>query len=102
MLKLPAPAPKFSASLTTMDLDNLLQPVINFYHSNTVLALVILGVVVLLLCYKPKQVGKFSLVVAAVGLVFYLLSYLGDSMFTGVDNSTAITGRSKGAIEEQQ
>jgi len=83
-----------------MDFDTLYNAVSNFYYQDTILSVGILLAVVILVYLNPKKSLKFAVFLVIMGVIFYIISLLGGTMFTGVEHTEDLTHKSKQAIED--
>ena len=82
-----------------MNIETLIAAGIAFYQNHTIPAVAILVVIAVIAFTKPKEIFKLLLVGLAIGVIFYLISYMGDSMSTGIEQKDALTHKSGKHIE---
>ncbi|NIQ95860.1 MAG: hypothetical protein GWO11_01630, partial [Desulfuromonadales bacterium] len=74
-----------------MDFDSIMARAIDLYHSYTPFAIILLIVVVLLTIFKTKTMFRFYLFVLFMAAVFYVLSYVAESVFTGAESRKSLS-----------
>jgi len=82
-----------------MNIETLLAAGTTFYQNYTIPAVAILIVIAVLAFKKPKEFFKLLLVGVAIGIIFYLISFMGDSMSTGIEQKDTLTHKSGKNIE---
>lgn len=82
-----------------MNIETLIAAGITFYQNYTIPAVAILVVTAVIAFKKPKEIFKLLLVGLAIGVIFYLISFMGDSMSTGIEQKDTLTHKSGKNIE---
>ena len=82
-----------------MNIETLLAAGITFYQKNTIPAVAIFIVLAVIAFKKPKEIFKLLLVGLAIGVIFYLISFMGESMSTGIEQKDTLTHKSGKNIE---
>ncbi|MBC8316960.1 MAG: hypothetical protein H8E41_03575 [Desulfobulbaceae bacterium] len=82
-----------------MDMNTLLAAGITFFQNHTIPAVAILAVVAVMAFVKPKEIFKLLLVALTIGIIFYLISFMSDSMSTGIEHKDTLTHKSGKNIE---
>ncbi len=82
-----------------MDIETLIAAGIAFYQNHTIPAVAILVVIAVIAFKKPKEIFKLLLVGLAIGVIFYLISFMSDSMSTGIEQKNVLTHKSGENIE---
>ena len=67
-----------------MDFAELISAGINFFQTQTLIAIIIIGVLGILFYLKPKAMFKLVALTLAFVAVFYILSLMGDVTSTGI------------------
>ncbi|MFO8048078.1 MAG: hypothetical protein R6U29_03500, partial [Desulfosudaceae bacterium] len=67
-----------------MDLNEALRLANNFFYTHTYLAIGIVVALVIITCWRPKQVLKILLTILAAAVIGYFLYYLGQAMLSGM------------------
>ncbi|MFP4039861.1 MAG: hypothetical protein ACLFS7_04895 [Desulfosudaceae bacterium] len=67
-----------------MDLNEVLRLINNFFYNHTYLAVAIVVALVIITCWRPKQVLKILLTILAAALIGYFLYYIGQAMLSGM------------------
>lgn len=70
-----------------------------FFQNYTIPAVVVLGVITVFALKKPKELFKLLLVGLAIGIIFYLITFMTDSMSTGIEQKDTLTHKSDKNIE---
>jgi hypothetical protein len=82
-----------------MNIETLIAAGIAFYQNHTIPAVAILVVIAVIAFKKPKEIFKLLLVGLAIGVIFYLISFMSDSMSTGIEQKNVLTHKSGENIE---
>lgn len=82
-----------------MNIETLLAAGIAFYQNYTIPAVAIFVVIAVIAFKKPKDFFKLLLVGLAIGVIFYLISFMGESMSTGIEQKDTLTHKSGENIE---
>lgn len=82
-----------------MNIETLIAAGITFFQNHTIPAVAILVVIAVITFKKPKEIFKLLLVGLAIGVIFYLISFMGDSMSTGIEQKNVLTHKSGEHIE---
>lgn len=77
-----------------MNLDTLYAAGIGFFQNHTIPAVAILAVIAIITYVKPKAIFKILLLGAVIGLLFYLISFMTESMSTGIEHKDTLTHKS--------
>ena len=68
-----------------MDFERLLNTGINFLQNHPIAVIVLVVGLVIVSTAKPKDIYKFLVFAVIMGVVFYIISQLGESTSTGLD-----------------
>jgi hypothetical protein len=82
-----------------MDIETLLAAGITFFQNYTIPAVAIFIVIAVIAFKKPKDFFKLLLVGLAIGVIFYLISFMGESLSTGIEQKDTLTHKSGKNIE---
>ena len=82
-----------------MNIETFIAAGIAFCQNHTIPAVAILVVIAVIAFKKPKEIFKLLLVGLAIGVVFYLISFMSDSMSTGIEQKNVLTHKSGENIE---
>lgn len=85
-----------------MDLDSLVRTAVHYFHQYTVVSLVFLAALAVFVFIKPKQAFKAAVFALVIGVMFYVISLVNDSMFSGVQQKDKMIKRSTDAIVSDQ
>lgn len=77
-----------------MNIETFIAAGITFYQTYTIPAVAILVAIAVIAFKKPKELFKLLLVGLAIGVIFYLISFMGDSMSTGIEQKDTLTHKS--------
>lgn len=67
-----------------MDLNELIEMGIDYYHNQPAIIIGIIVVLLILLFLRPKQLFKLMIILFIVGAAFYIFSFINEATFTGV------------------
>jgi hypothetical protein len=81
-------------------LEEQLQNILNFLHTNPIVAVAIGGVVIVLFYSKPKEMFKLVGFCLFIVVVFYLLTFFAGTLTTGSKHKDQMIYKSKKVIEE--
>ncbi len=81
-----------------MDIDQVMGRITGLYHSHTPVAIGVLVILLVLAVAKPKAATKLLLFALVMGVIFYMLAYLGQSMFTGVQHKDTMIHKSEDVL----
>lgn len=82
-----------------MNFESLITAGSAFFQNHTIPAVAILAVIVVIAFIKPKEIFKLLLVGLAIGIIFYLIAFMNDSMSTGIEQKGTLTHKSRENIE---
>ena len=82
-----------------MDWENVIEKGITFFRSHTVVAAIIIVVLCVFGYLKPKEFFKLLLLAAALGVGFYIISLLADSMSSGLQQKDTMMHKSQEVVE---
>ena len=68
-----------------MDFERFFNLAVNFLQAYPVLAVILVVGVVIVATAKPKDIYKFLVFAVIMGVVFYVISQLGESTSTGLN-----------------
>jgi hypothetical protein len=68
-----------------MDFERLLNTGISFLQNHPIAVIVLVVGLVIVSTAKPKDIYKFLVFAVMMGVVFYIISQLGESTSTGLD-----------------
>lgn len=73
-----------------MDVETTIDAVINFYHSQPVITIIIILVLIALSYFRPKPMLRLAGIALVFLAILYLLSLLGDVTSTGLSQKRGI------------
>ncbi|MFO7983497.1 MAG: hypothetical protein R6V08_08610 [Desulfuromonadales bacterium] len=81
-----------------MNFDSFVSWTVGLYHSYPVFVILFLVVMAIMTIINPGLMFRFYLFVLFMAAIFYVLSYVADSAFTGVESRKALGTKSTGAF----
>lgn len=78
-----------------MDFEKLVAIGVRFFHSHTVLAILLVVVLLVFSYLKPKQLLKLLIVGLVLGVAFYFLSLTAKTTLTGVQHEEEMIYKSE-------
>ena len=78
-----------------MDFERLLNSGIYFFKSNPIVAFALVIGLIIVATAKPKDIYKFIVFAVIMGVVLYILSQLGDSTSTGLQQKDKMINQTR-------
>lgn len=82
-----------------MDTKEIYDIIIAFICGHTLIVICSVAALSLFIYYKPKTMFKIMLLALGIGIVFYIISLMGESMFEGVQKKEEMGHKTKKLIE---
>jgi hypothetical protein len=82
-----------------MDIKEIYDIAVGFIHGHTIIVISLVVALGVFIYYKPKAMFKVMILAVGVGLVFYIISLLGESMYEGVQKKEEMIHKTKKMID---
>lgn len=82
-----------------MDIKEIYDIIIASIRGRTIIVICLVAALSLFIYYKPKAMFKIMLLALGIGVVFYIISLIGESIFEGVKEKEEMGHKTKKLIE---
>ncbi|MDY6855221.1 MAG: hypothetical protein SWO11_11045 [Thermodesulfobacteriota bacterium] len=82
-----------------MDIKEIYDITIAFIRCHTIIVICLGAALSIFIYYKPKAMSKIMMLAVGIGIIFYIISLIGESIFEGVQKKEEMGYKTKRLID---